>query len=40
MRGRSKIAADFRLLAASQNVLRLVALGIRWNEGMWTVAGA
>jgi hypothetical protein len=40
MRGRSKIAADFRLLAASQNILRLVVLGIRWNDGAWAVAGA
>jgi len=40
MRGRSKIAADFSILAAAQNVLRLAVLGIRWNDGAWAVEGA
>lgn len=40
MRGRSKIAADFSLLAAAQNVLRLAVLGIHWIEGAWAVGGA
>jgi hypothetical protein len=39
MRGLSKIADDFSLLAAAQNVSRLVVLGIRWN-GAWTVPAA
>jgi hypothetical protein len=40
MRGRLKIDADFNLLAAAQNLLRLAVLGIRWNDRAWTVAGA
>jgi hypothetical protein len=40
MRGRSKIAADFSLLAAAQNVLRLAVLGIRSNGGAWSLEGA
>jgi hypothetical protein len=35
-----KIDADFNLLAAAQNLLRLAVLGIRWNDRAWTVAGA
>jgi len=40
MRGRLKIDADFNLLAAAQNLLRLAVLGIGWNDLEWTVAGA
>ena len=39
MRGCVKIAADFSLLAAAQNTLRLAALGIRWIDGEWSIAG-
>lgn len=38
MRGRTKIAADFSLLAAAVNLARLGVLAIRWTEaGTWAV---
>jgi len=40
MRGLIKIAADFHLLAAAQNLLRLAALGIHRVGGDWAVAEA
>jgi len=38
MRGKTKIAADFHLLAAAQNLARLGRLGLRYAFGGWAVA--
>ena len=38
MRGRAKIAADFRLLAAAHNVARLATLGARSTPKGWALA--
>jgi len=40
MRGRVKIDADFRLLAAAANLARLARLGLRSNLDGWTVTTA
>lgn len=40
VRGRLKVAADFDLLAAAQNLARLATLGISSAGGEWVVAGA
>jgi hypothetical protein len=40
MRGKAKIAADFNLLAAAQNLARLERLGLHHAFGGWTVATA
>jgi hypothetical protein len=40
MRGRTKIDADFNLLAAAHNVARLAMLGIRSTRGGWAIATA
>ena len=38
MRGTTKIAADFNLLAAAQNLARLARLGLRYASTRWVVA--
>ena len=38
MRGKAKIDADFRLLAAAANLARLAALGVRSTALGWTAA--
>jgi hypothetical protein len=38
MRGKTKICADFNLLAAAHNLARLGRLGLRYAFGGWTVA--
>ena len=38
MRGTTKIAADFNLLAAAQNLARLARLGLRYSFNSWVVA--
>jgi hypothetical protein len=38
VRGRTKIAADFNLLAAAHNLARLAVLGLRSNAAGWAVA--
>ena len=40
VRGRTKVDADFNLLAAAQNLARLATLGLRSGGGTWEVAGA
>jgi len=35
VRGRERIRQDFSLLAAGTNLLRLVALGVRWENDKW-----
>ena len=35
VRGRDRIRQDFSLLAAGTNLLRLVALGVRWENDKW-----
>jgi len=37
VRGQSKVAADFRLLAAAINAARLAVLGLRWTGG-WSLS--
>jgi hypothetical protein len=40
MRGRLRVAQDWRLLAAAVNLARLAAMGIGYRPGGWTVAAA
>lgn len=40
VRGQAKVDADFNLLAAAHNLGRLATLGMRWERGRWSVAGA
>jgi len=40
VRGRVKVAADFRLLAAAVNLARLGVLGVSSAPSGWSVAGA
>ena len=40
MRGRLRVAQDWRLLAAAVNPARLAAYGIGYRPGGWTVAAA
>jgi hypothetical protein len=40
MRGRSKIAADFKLLAGAVNLARLATLGLTRHNDAWIAAGA
>ena len=40
MRGQTKIAADFNLLAAAHNLARLARLGLRHLAGGWAAATA
>jgi len=40
MRGRSKIAADFKLLAGAVNLARLATLGLTRHNDAWLTAGA
>ncbi len=40
MRGKTKIDADFNLLAAAHNLARLAVLGIRSTRGGWVAAAA
>jgi hypothetical protein len=40
VRGRTKVAADFSLLAAATNLARLAVLGLHNTCGAWVVAGA
>jgi len=37
VRGRTKVAADFNLLAAAHNLARIAVLGIRWTMLGWVV---
>jgi hypothetical protein len=38
MRGRLRVAQDWRLLAAAVNLARFAALGIAYRPGGWTMA--
>jgi hypothetical protein len=38
VRGETKVAADFALLAAAGNLLRLAALGLTHRDGAWAAA--
>lgn len=38
MRGRAKIGADFRLLAAAHNIARFATLGMRSTPQGWALA--
>ena len=40
VRGRTKVAADFNLLAAAHNLARIAVLGIRWTILGWVVETA
>jgi IS5 family transposase len=40
VRGKTKVAADFSLLAAATNLARLAVLGLNNTNGCWVVAGA
>ena len=40
VRGRQKVDADFNLLAAAQNMVRLATLGLRSNVSGWAVGSA
>ncbi len=39
VRGKCKVSADFNLLAAAQNLARLVALGLRSTANSWAATG-
>ena len=39
VRGRVRVAADFKLLAAAVNLARLGTIGARSNHTGWSVAG-
>jgi hypothetical protein len=39
VRGKNKVGADFNLLAAAHNLIRLAALGLRsGRDGQWLLA--
>lgn len=38
VRGRSRVDADFRLLAAAINAARLAVLGLRWHAAGWSLS--
>lgn len=40
VRGKTKIDADFNLLAAAQNLARLAVLSLRWTPGGWVAVRA